>query len=105
MKNRILGVLILLFVSIFSLVAQDAFRSDHRKSRNQHERMRDGFKQGDLTPRECGKLRHQQREFRFAKKMALRDGRISRCEKKELRRLKHRNDRNIYSERHDCERR
>ena len=103
MKNRILNVLMLLVVTLTYVSAQDAYHRGRRPQKQQHERIRDGYRHGDLTPNECRGLHHQQREFRIAKRMAACDGKISKRERKELRRLKHRNDRSIYRERHDRE--
>jgi hypothetical protein len=68
---------------------------------NQHARIRQGVKSGELTKGEAAKLRSEQRDIRRDKKMAKTDGKVTPAERQEIRKDQNKASRDIYRLKHN----
>ncbi|MEO6188458.1 MAG: hypothetical protein ABIO82_00620 [Ginsengibacter sp.] len=69
--------------------------------RNEHRRIAQGVKSGELTKHETKTLVHQQKEIRQDKKLAKADGQITHAERKQIKREEKIASRNIYRKKHN----
>ena len=97
MKTRILSLCVLFIAFLGMSQAQTKF--------NQRHRIQEGWRSGELTPREMRYLGMEQKRFHHEKRRMLRDGKLDRCEKRKLHRMKKHSNRDIWREKHDGERR
>ncbi len=74
-------------------------RIDHRRA-VQHERIREGVKSGQLTPREARHLRAGQRHIARMERRMKRDGVVTARERMRIRRAQTRQSRHIYRLKH-----
>jgi hypothetical protein len=95
MKTKIFSVIVACMFIAFAADAQSC----------QRERMRDGWRSGELTPREYKQLSMEQRKIHRTKMRMLRDGRLDPRERHKLHKMKKHNSRHIWREKHDWERR
>ena len=77
----------------------------HRRDVTQRERIRAGWRKGDLTRGERRHLRHGQAHIRRMERRAGRDGSISPRERRRIERAQDRQSRRIYRLRHNARRR
>jgi len=71
-------------------------------SKTQQERIKHGYKNGNLTPAEASRLAHQQKLMhKDVKRAKCNDGRISRSERQRIMRKQQMTDRQIYSYNHN----
>lgn len=105
MKNKIILSVIIALGFIIQINAQSGFRNSCRPPHTKQERFRDGFRDGEITRQEARQLSREQRALRHAKKRAMADGRISKSERKQLRQMKRQQNRNLYHQKHDRQRR
>lgn len=73
----------------------------NKRQHNQHHRIVDGVKSGELTRGEVRELRGEQRAIRIKKRAYKSDGDLSRSERKELHQDLNAASRNIHDEKHD----
>lgn len=97
-KLFILGLLFVGFT--FSSYAQSTPVVD-KKERKQSKRIVHGVKNGELTRYETKQLVRQQREIRRTERRAKADGKVTRMEKRELRRKQTKANANIYRKKHN----
>lgn len=95
----------LLGTMLFTQMAEAHTRTIHHRKYNQHQRIQQGVRSGQLTHREAMQLRMQQAKVRNYKKMAMADGRITHNERAMIHEQQRRNNRNIYHQKHDSQRR
>ncbi len=69
---------------------------------NQHARIRQGVKSGELTPGEAAKLRAEQRDIRADKQAAKADGKVTPAERRQIRRDQNKASRDIYRLKHNA---
>ena len=102
MKIRfIIAVIAVLSVSAFSASAQN-----NRSLRDENRRIHQGVSSGELTRQEAIKLSMQKANLRNeAIRYKANDGHIGPRERADLRRDNRRLSRNIYRQKHDCQRR
>ena len=85
--------------------AKSAIRSKtpviNEREHNQHDRIRQGIKSGELTRREAVRLEEQEARIRANEKFAKSDGKISPAERARLEKELHRTSENIYEQKHD----
>jgi hypothetical protein len=67
----------------------------------QHERIREGRKNGELTRAESKRLRNEQHRIELEKRMAMADGTVSPGERRFLHREQRRANRHIHRQKHD----
>lgn len=96
MKTKFLAVAIAIGLSIGSADAQIRHRVQ-----NQHHRIRQGVKSGELTKRETRNLVNDQRELHQDVKLAKSDGKITAGEKKIIKKEENQNSREIYRKKHN----
>lgn len=94
----------LLGTMLFTQMAEAHTRTQHRQY-NQHRRIQQGVRTGQLTHREAMQLRMQQAKVRNYKKMAMADGRVTHNERAMIHDQQRRNNRNIYHQKHDGQQR
>ena len=97
MKTKSLVVAAL--ASGLSISSADA-QIRHR-AHNQHQRIKQGVKSGELTRPEARNLRGDQRALHQDMKLAKSDGKISRRERKIIKREQKRESREIYRKKHN----
>ena len=103
MKALHLLVLAVAFSSVSTSIAS-AHSSTPRVDRRQyaqHLRMRDGVRDGQLTPRERARLRSGQAHVRRLERRAIRDGSLTLRERRQLDRMQDRQSRRITRMRHN----
>lgn len=94
----------LLGTMLFTQMAEAHTRTQYRQY-NQHQRIHQGVRSGQLTHREAMQLRMQQAKVRNYKKMAMADGRVTHNERAMIHDQQRRNNRNIYHQKHDGQQR
>jgi len=72
------------------------------RQRRQEQRILNGVRSGEITNREYHQLNRQQWKIQETRRRALRDGRITRHERKRLRHMLNRADDRIYRARHNA---
>ena len=94
---------VLMAVSLVIIFANASFAGDrfqHRQN-NQKNRISQGVRKGEITKREFTHLARQQRSVRKYRNHALRDGNLSRKERRHLNQLQDRANGTIYRDRHN----
>jgi len=107
MKNLIGASLVVLLCSATAAMADHDLR-DAGINERQHriaQRIDQGFRSGELTPREFHWLRHEAREIERVEYYFRADGRLSRWEREELHARLDQLSRAVFREKHDGERR
>ena len=106
--KRLLPLVTLLLLSLTLAGAASAQtktpRVDRRQA-HQHERIRQGVRSGELTPRQARFLRRGQAQIRRMEARFKADGRITRAERRQLLRMQERQNARIYRMKHDGARR
>lgn len=99
LKYIILFIIIGMLVSFSSnpVSAKDPFQRQDR----QKDRIRQGIKSGELTRHEMIKLKNEQKRIRQYTKRAVRDGHLSRSERRTIDRMQDRAGRHIYKAKHN----
>jgi hypothetical protein len=74
------------------------------REQNQQNRIANGIKSGELTPKEAGKLERQQQHINNQEKrdMAKHNGHLTKAEQAKLNREQNRASRNIYAKKHNA---
>jgi len=111
MKKTVIGGMVATLV----LAAAPAFAAPHghgyghgvvnQRQFNQHERIQQGRRSGELTRGEARGLRHEQAGIRHEERRYLSDGHLSGRERRDLRHDQNQASRHIWQEKHDGERR
>lgn len=70
-------------------------------ARNQHHRIKQGVKSGELTRAETLNLRKDQKDLRHDARLAKSDGKVTRKERKILRKEHRKDSRKIYRKKHN----
>jgi len=84
-------------------LAQTGTPGINERQENQKARIEQGVKSGELTRREAGKLRAEQRAIRAEKRLAKADGVVTPAERAKIRRDQRRASRDIYRQKHDAQ--
>ncbi|MFT3681822.1 MAG: hypothetical protein QM791_16235 [Ferruginibacter sp.] len=98
MKSKIFAVLaIIMAVSI-----TDASAQIRKRAKNQHQRIKQGVKSGELTKAEAVNLRNDQKEIRQdVKEAKTDDGKITKDERKEIKQEQRKTSRKIFRKKHN----
>ena len=88
-----------------SVLAQTATPVVTQRQNNQKARIAEGVKSGELTKRESGRLRAEQRAIRAEKRMAKADGVVTHAERAKLRADQNRASAHIRRQKHDAQKR
>ena len=104
-KAAVLTILFLLGISSGISISQTRTPDLDRRERNQRARIRDGVKSGELTRPEARRLAVRDRKFRAHKMMAKADWRVTRGERRHLKRELRRNGRHLHRLKHNHRRR
>jgi hypothetical protein len=99
--KKIIFAASVLSIMLFSNIAEANPRDGHYNQRNQHSRINEGVRSGQLTRPEAYQLRMQQSKIRNYKTMAMADGRITAAERKLIHKEQAKANRNIYHQKHD----
>jgi hypothetical protein len=96
----------LIAVAVSLLIAGSALAQTNtpvvtQRQENQAARINEGVKSGELTKREAGKLRAEQRAIRAEKRMAKADGKVTAAERAQLRRDQNKASADIYRKKHN----
>lgn len=98
--------LIIAAVTVLSIAGTAVKAQNPNSLRDEDRRIRQGVRSGQLTPIEAARLKAQEARIRQeAIRYKMNDGRIGPLERADLRRDQRRLDRNIYRQKHDCQRR
>ena len=97
MKTKFLILAVL--AAGLSLSSADA-QIRHR-AQNQHQRIRQGVKSGELTRAEAKNLREDHKDLHQDVKLAKSDGKVTKEERKIIRKEEKRNSREIYRKKHN----
>lgn len=96
MKSKIIFSAILMALAIGSAEAQTV-----KRQVNQHRRIKQGVKSGELTRAEAVNLRNGQKEIREEKREAKADGVVTAAEKQEIRQDQRQESRKIFRKKHN----
>ncbi len=96
MKLKIATAAIIMAFSISSANAQA-----HKTAQYQHQRIRQGFKSGELTKAEAVNLRNDQKNIRHEAKEAKADGIVNKEERKDIRQDQKQESRKIFRKKHN----
>lgn len=72
-----------------------------KRAKNQHARVKQGVKSGELTAAEAKNVRNDQKEIRQEAKEAKADGVVTPAEKQEIRKDQRKASRKIYRKKHN----
>jgi hypothetical protein len=97
MKTKFL----LIFALVLALGVTSANAQIRKHARNQHERIHQGVKSGELTKREAKNVKEDQKDLHQDIKLAKSDGKISRSERKIVRKEERKDSREIYRKKHN----
>lgn len=95
-----------LVVALSTMIVSTAFAGTrdpgvNKRQHNQHERIHEGVKSGELTHSEAKALRSEQRAIRAEEAEFKSDGKLTRGERRELHRDLNESSRDIHREKHD----
>ncbi len=76
-----------------------------KKQANQHARINEGVKSGELTKKEAAALRAREAKLQRDKKIAKSDGKVTPAERAKLNREANRNSKAIHNQKHDAQHR
>lgn len=102
MKQMIFAATLL--VAMFATTIAEAHGRHYntrQKQKNQHHRIQQGVRSGQLTHMEARQLRGQQAKVKHYKRMAMADGRVTRDERMLINRTQHNAGKHIYRQKHD----
>ena len=106
-KSRIgLALIIAGVLSVAGLSQADAGTRDrgvNARQQNQHQRVKQGVRSGELTARETGKLMREQRDVRQLERQYKSDGTLTRGERVDLHQELNQASRDIYRQKHDAQ--
>ena len=71
------------------------------RAQNQHQRIRQGVKSGELTRREAKNLRDDQKDLHQDVMLAKADGKVTKGERKIIRKEENKDSREIYRKKHN----
>lgn len=75
----------------------------NQRQHNQHERINQGVRSGELNAREAHRLNQEQRQIRAEERAYRADGTLDPAERKDLRQDQNQASRHIYKEKHDAQ--
>ncbi|GAO35603.1 hypothetical protein SCT_0994 [Sulfuricella sp. T08] len=84
-----------------SALAESQGRGAGQRMQNQHQRIEQGVRSGQLNHREATRLNHEQRRIHREAREYHSDGVMTRAERNDLRSDQNRASRHIYAEKHD----
>ena len=97
------SAMVALVVFAAGSAAADGTRSPgvNARQHNQHARIHQGVKSGELTRREAHKVREEQRDVRQLERAYKSDGKLTRRERADLHHEQNQASRDIYRQKHD----
>lgn len=102
MKMKIFGGLLIAALAVASMAnAQERTPVITARQHNQHRRINQGVRSGQLTRNEIRNLRNDERRISAEKRMARANGHVSRAERRALRHAENRTSRAIYRDKHN----
>ncbi|MBL0146930.1 MAG: hypothetical protein IPP48_15630 [Chitinophagaceae bacterium] len=85
----------------FSVNTTNAQTTVKQKAKNEHHRIKQGVKSGELTKAEAKNVRNDQQEIREEVKEAKADGTVTTAERKEIKQDQRQASRKIYRKKHN----
>lgn len=104
MKTKIIGAILAFFLLTVTAQSQSCHKVKNFQG-NKRERIKQGWKSGELTPGEMKQFRMEQKKFYLTKKRMQRDGKLDPREKHKLRKMKKHANRQLWIEKHDHQKR
>ena len=101
--KRIMLAFLIIGATIGTSSAQTATPHVRHRQMNQQDRIGNGIRNGELTPREAAHLENREAKIQHDKRLAKADGRVTRCERKKLAHEQNRTSRAIYRQKHDAQ--
>ena len=101
MKQVIFAATLLIAMFVTTIAEAHGRHNTRQKQRNQHHRIQQGVRSGQLTHMEARQLRAQQTKVKHYKRMAMADGRVTHNERMMINRAQHNAGKNIYRQKHD----
>ena len=111
-KNKVgshrisLALLVAGVLGVAGLSQAEAGTRDPRvnsRQQNQHQRVKQGVRSGELTRRETGALAREQRDIRQLERAYKSDGELTRAERVDLHQEQNQASRHIYNQKHDAQ--
>lgn len=104
MKTKLMLMIFAALLFSFALQAQGGWK-DYRRGNCQKECIRQGWRSGEITAYELKHLRKEHRRIHRAKMHMLRDGKLDARDRHRLHRMNQHFNREIWKEKHDCQKR
>ena len=102
MKKTILIIGLIVGIGIVAN-AQTATPKTHVHQKNQIHRIQEGVQSGELTMAEAKRLTNEQRQIQAQKALAKADGKVTRLERKVIRKEQREANRHIRRQKHDAQ--
>lgn len=83
--------------------ANDPVVTDTQRNINQQQRIEQGLKSGQLTPREAARLEGEQARIERAEAKAMKDGTVTQEEQRRINAMQNKASQDIYREKHDAQ--
>jgi CRISPR/Cas system-associated endoribonuclease Cas2 len=103
--QRILGIMMAgalsLMVSGVALAGPTDDPGIQKREQNQEKRIQQGVQSGQLTPKEAGKLEARQAKIKQDEERMKADGKLTRAERKRLKKEQNRASNKIYDKKHN----
>ncbi|UEG50900.1 hypothetical protein LK994_05360 [Ferruginibacter lapsinanis] len=90
-----------LIIAAIAFLSISTTSANAQKMKNQHHRIAQGVRSGELTKVEAKKLRTDQKEIHQEVKVAKADGVVTPAERKEIRKDQRQANRKIYRKKHN----
>ncbi len=101
MKQKILFAALIVALTGFTTQVSAQYNNRNDYKTNHQKRIHNGVHNGELTRNEARHLRMREAKLRHDKKMAMRDGKITRREMRQLKKAERRNNVAIYNYKHN----
>lgn len=108
-RTKLWGAIVLLslvpVVAPITAPAQTKTPVVKERQENQHDRIKEGVKDDDLTRREAAKLKAEQAKIQGEKEAAKADGKVTAAERAKIQRDQNKASRHIAKQKHDAQER
>lgn len=106
MRKALTIILVSLFsISSFHALAGTSDPVVNKRQHNQHQRIKQGVKSGELTKEEAQNVRGEQKQIRTEERAYKADGQLTSAERKDLRQDTKAASKHIYQDKHNTQQR